>query len=154
MVGQNHYNSASPLNFDYPKVDHLRGSRYGGQYSTAGSQYMSYPKFKQKETIRKNNLRTNSASSSNNSKASEAQIQLSKDLEKEIEELKALTKKAKELALKKKNKSNNNRSNSNNSMFNNQQQSFIELRSSGNKKNIMKSNNRHRNTSNLDKVYK
>jgi len=137
MVGQNHYNSPNPLNFDYPKVDHLRGSRYATQgYSSAGTQYMSYPKFKQLNTERK----VNTQETDKKNIESEAQQKLSRELEKEIEELKELTKTAKALALKKKQAASNN--------LKQKQPSFIEI--SGHNK--IDDYKKQKNYSNLDNV--
>lgn len=78
MAGQRSYSTPNPVNFNYPKLMHMKGN-----------QYSSYPKFKEKEEPMKESQ--DSAKSAN----------LAKELEKEIKELQKLTKEAKDLAKKK-----------------------------------------------------
>ena len=76
MGGQRAYNTPNPLNYNYPKIDHLRNH-----------QYNNYPKFKEKveeKTNEKEKITEN----------------LAKELENQIKELQQLTKEAKELAKK------------------------------------------------------
>jgi hypothetical protein len=82
--GQRTYNSPNPLNFNYPKIDHLRNH-----------QYSNYPKFKE----------DNKEQKSEKEKEKEKDTiteNLAKELEEQIKELQNLTKEAKELANKKK----------------------------------------------------
>lgn len=79
MAGQRPFNTPNPLNYNYPKIAHLRGN-----------QYNSYPKFKETE-------REMPKEKSEKEKLSE---NLAKELEKQIKELQLLTKEAKDLAKK------------------------------------------------------
>ncbi len=77
MAGQRTYNSPNPLNYNYPKMMHIRGTQYG-----------SYPSFKEGDDEKpikpKDDINSN----------------LAKELEKQIQELQKVTKEAKELAKK------------------------------------------------------
>lgn len=79
MPSQTSYSSPNPLNFNYPKMVNVRGTQYG-----------SYPSFK--ETSTDDSLKNNSKEKDNISN------NLAKELEKQIQELQKLTKEAKELA--------------------------------------------------------
>ena len=74
MANQRTYNTANPLNYNYPKIRHQKGS-----------QYQNYPKFVEKNEKPENKEQEN----------------LAKELEKQIKELQNLTREAKELAKKK-----------------------------------------------------
>ncbi len=74
MANQRTYNTANPLNYNYPKLQHLKGN-----------QYQNYPKFSEKKEKQENKEQEN----------------LAKELENQIKELQQLTKEAKELAKKK-----------------------------------------------------
>jgi hypothetical protein len=74
MAGQRAYNTPNPVNFNYPKLMHAKGS-----------QYENYPKFKEQSKKPENKENEN----------------LAKELEKQIKELQLLTKEAKDLAKKK-----------------------------------------------------
>jgi hypothetical protein len=74
MANQRTYNTANPLNYNYPKLQHLKGN-----------QYQNYPKFSEKKEKQENKEQEN----------------LAKELENQIKELQKLTKEAKELAKKK-----------------------------------------------------
>jgi septal ring factor EnvC (AmiA/AmiB activator) len=78
MGGQRSYNSPNPLNFNYPKIDHIRNH-----------QYSNYPKFKEESEKKKD-------------EKEQITENLAKELEEQIKELQQLTKEAKELAKKKK----------------------------------------------------
>jgi hypothetical protein len=71
------YNVQNPLHFNYPKAPFLRGS-----------QYSTYPKFKQ--TTKSTNLKPENPKDVN--------LELTKVLEKEIAELHTLTEQAKKIA--------------------------------------------------------
>lgn len=71
------YNVQNPLHFNYPKAPFVRGS-----------QYSTYPKFRQTNTI---NLKPTN-------KDKDINLELTKVLEKEIAELHSLTEQAKKLA--------------------------------------------------------
>jgi hypothetical protein len=102
MAGQRAYNTPNPVNFNYPKLMHAKGS-----------QYENYPKFKEQPKKPDNKENQN----------------LAKELEKQIKELQKLTKEAKDLAKKKsveekmiqsnrgKNLSNNSKGNSQNKIL-------------------------------------
>lgn len=77
MAGQRSYNTPNPQNFNYPKLNGVKGN-----------QYSTYPKFKEVENHPKNEQPTESAN-------------LAKELEKQIKELQKLTQEAKDLAKKK-----------------------------------------------------
>lgn len=74
MAGQRAYNTPNPVNYNYPKLMHAKGS-----------QYENYPKFKEQTKKSENKENEN----------------LAKELEKQIKELQKLTKEAKDLAKKK-----------------------------------------------------
>ena len=76
FVSPRSYNVQNPLHFNYPKAPFLRGS-----------QYSTYPKFKQTS---KNELKPTGSKDVN--------LELTKVLEKEIAELHTLTEQAKKLA--------------------------------------------------------
>jgi hypothetical protein len=69
MAGQKTYNSPNPLNYNYPKMEHIKGDQYKG-----------YPKFKEKASI------------------SEKDQKLANELEASVKLLKNLTKQATDLA--------------------------------------------------------
>ena len=77
----------NPSSFNYPKAPFLRGS-----------QYSTYPKFKQQSS---NNERQSLLNKQNN-KEKDINLELTKVLEKEIAELHTLTEQAKKLAENKK----------------------------------------------------
>jgi hypothetical protein len=83
MMPQTTYNTPNPLNYNYPKIDHLRNGQYG-----------SYPKFRETE-VEAVNKPIESKPVSNG-----VAENLAKELESEIKELQQLTKEAKELAEK------------------------------------------------------
>lgn len=73
LAGQNAVSAQNPMRFNYPKMMNLRGD-----------QYSNYPKFKEKTEKKDNGMSS----------------ELTKELEKQIQELQKLTKEAKELAKK------------------------------------------------------
>ena len=82
------YNVQNPLHFNYPKAPFLRGS-----------QYSTYPKFKQQSI---NNAQQSLNNQNQNTKEKDINLELTKVLEKEIAELHTLTEQAKKLAENKK----------------------------------------------------
>lgn len=120
------YNVQNPLHFNYPKAPFLRGS-----------QYSTYPKFRQ----------TNHANLIQN-KGKDINSELTKVLEKEIDELKSLTEQAKKLSEIKRKEAEAKKILLRNKNLVRQQKSFLQVQENSSLYKIR----RRRRSSNLDQV--